>query len=319
MNRRQFLEKSVVGGAALTLGNSLDCNIKEKASMKHIEKKQLGKTGEKLSVIGFGGIVVKDEEQTNANNLVAIAFDRGINYFDVAPTYGNAEEKLGPALQPYRQQSFLACKTTKRSKADAEKELHESLRKLHTDHFDLYQLHAITTKEDVETAFGPNGAMEVFVKARQDGKVKYLGFSAHSEEAALMAMEKFDFDTVLFPINFVCWHQGNFGPRVVAEAQKQNMGILALKTFAFTRIGKGEERPYEKCWYRPIPLEDNDLADMSFRFTMSHAVTAAIPPGEPDLFWRALDIAIQYKPIGDKEKEKLLAVSQGVEPIFKTA
>lgn len=316
MKRREFIEKSILGGTVLTFYNLWGFQDTKKTKDYKFTIRKLGQTGEMLSIIGFGGIIVNNVEQKNANEIVAKAYERGINYFDVAPTYGNAEDQLGPALKPYRDKCFLACKTNKRDKEGAEKELHESLKKLHTDHFDLYQLHAITTKEDVDQAFGPNGAMEVFLKAKQEGKTRFLGFSAHSEEAALLAMEKFDFDTVLFPINFVCWYQGNFGPRVVEKAKEKNMGILALKAFAFTRIPKGEERPYERLWYKPI--DDDKMANLALRFTLSQGTTAAIPPGDARFFWKAMDIAEKYSPLTAEETEELKKMSENVKPLFET-
>jgi aryl-alcohol dehydrogenase-like predicted oxidoreductase len=149
-----------------------------------------------LSIIGFGGIVVTNATMEEAAARVGAAIDGGINYFDVAPSYGNAEQMLGPALAPYRNDVFLACKTGKRDRAGAEAELKQSLQHLQTDHFDLYQLHAMSTAEDVERAFGPGGAMEAFVAARDAGLVRYLGFSAHSAEVALDALSRFPFDSV---------------------------------------------------------------------------------------------------------------------------
>ena len=106
-----------------------------------MDKRAYGKTGEKLSIVGFGGIVVMNEKPSSASRIVAQAVERGINYFDVAPSYGNSEKILGPALEPYRNSVFLACKTGKRTKNEAATELHRSLKRLRTDHFDLYQLH----------------------------------------------------------------------------------------------------------------------------------------------------------------------------------
>ena len=316
MKRREFFEKSFILGAAATIFPSLTRGNSINSLTDEFPRRKLGRTGETLPIIGFGGILVTDEEQSTANDRVARAYDRGINYFDVAPTYGNAEERLGPALKPYRNKSFLACKTAQRGKRGAELELHESLRKLKTDHFDLYQLHALSTPADVRRAFSTNGAMTVFTKAKQEGKVRFLGFSAHSEEAAMMAMDRYDFDTVLFPINFVCWYQGIFGPRVVARARAKGMGILALKALAHTVIPEGEKEPYDKCWY--IPIEDYHLQDLALRFTLSQGTTAAIPPGEAKFFWRALDIASGYSPLTREEEEELIALSRGVKPLFKT-
>jgi len=118
-----------------------------------LEKRRYGKTNVELSVVGFGGIVVMNESQKSANRLVAEAVERGINYFDVAPSYGNAEERLGPALKPYRDSVFLACKTLKRTKKEALEELHQSLKRLHIDHFGLYQLHGVATLEEINQIF----------------------------------------------------------------------------------------------------------------------------------------------------------------------
>ena len=314
MKRRTFFEKCLAGGIALSAFPLFGRNKKYDPKIE-FPKRILGETGEKLSIIGFGGILVSGVEQATANNMVASAFERGINYFDVAPSYGNAQDQLGPALKPYRDQCFLACKTLERDKAGAEKELHESLKKLETDHFDLYQLHALTKKEDVEKAFGPNGAMETVLKAKQEGKIRFIGFSAHSEEAALLAMEKFDFDTILYPINFVCWNQGNFGPKVVEKAKEKKMGILALKALAFTGIPEGTKKPYDRLWY--IPIEDKKVANLSVRFTLSQGVTAAIPPGDPGFWDLALDIAQNYKPVTNDEIAELEKISAGVAPLFQ--
>jgi aryl-alcohol dehydrogenase-like predicted oxidoreductase len=150
-----------------------------------MERRPLGNTGAELSIIGFGGIVVMNVEPSEAADRVAEAVDRGVNYFDVAPSYGNAEERLGPALEPYRDRVFLACKTQKRTRDEAAQELRESLQRMRTDHFDLYQLHAMTTREDLETATGPGGALEAFVAAREQGLIRHIGFSAHNVDVAL--------------------------------------------------------------------------------------------------------------------------------------
>ncbi len=317
MERRDFIKSGLTGSAAISLATLLSCT--GDAGTKSIPKRQLGRTGEMLSAIGFGGILVMDEEQNNANSAVAQAVDRGINYFDVAPSYGNAELKLGPALEPFRKNAFLACKTNKRDRAGAQEELDQSLKNMRTDHFDLYQLHALSSIEDVEQVFGPDGAMEVFHKAQRDGKIRYVGFSAHSEEAALLAMEKYDFDTILMPINYATWLQGNFAHKAVAKAKERNMGILALKGLAGGRIQEGDEKMYDKCWYHPISIEDDQLADIALRFTFAQGVTAAIPPGEPLFFPRALDIASNITPLSDKEMDMLAQAAKQVEPLFRTA
>src|SRR5665647_1467870 len=247
-----------------------------------MEKRVLGKTGEYLSIVGFGGIIVAQVEQRDANNYVAEAIDAGINYFDVAPTYFDAEDHLGPALVGKRNDIFLACKTEDRTKKGSEELLHKSLKKLKTDHFDLYQLHAVTTLEDVEQIFSPDGAMETYLKAKKDGLINHIGFSAHSEEAAIALMERYDFDSMLFPINWVNIFNANFAPKALQVAKSKGMGILALKAMAKTDWAKGAIRKYPKAWYEPI--EDENLAKLAYRYTLSQGVTAALPPGYIEYF-----------------------------------
>jgi len=280
-----------------------------------LERRVLGQTGEMLSIIGFGGIVVMDATTEQASARVGEAIDYGVNYFDVAPSYGNAEMMLGPALKPYRKDVFLACKTTERKKEGARRELEQSLENMQTDHFDLYQLHAVTELDDVDTIFSEGGAMETFLEAREEGKVRFLGFSAHSVEAALALMNRFDFDTILFPFNFACWYAGNFGPQVMQTAKDKNMGILALKAMANRPWKEGEERTVEKAWYRPL-MEEKEAAK-GLRFTLSHPVTAAIPPGDEDLFAMALRLAINYKEMDHEEIMAMKKKGLETEPLFR--
>lgn len=314
MKRRKFIETSAMSLPLISMFPANLSAIVRETTKGKIEKRALGKTGKMLSMIGFGGIVVDKATTEQAASRVKEAIDHGINYFDVAPSYGNAEEMLGPALEPYRKDVFLACKTGERKKEGARRELEQSLKYLHTGHFDLYQLHAVTTLEDVDTIFGKGGALETFVEAREEGKVKYLGFSAHSVEAALALMNGFDFDTILFPFNYAAWYNGNFGPQVMEEAKKREMGILALKAMAWRRWEEGEERTIDKTWYKP--LTDKEQARAGLRFTLSHPVTAAIPPGHEDLFSMALGLATDFKAMDKDEIGAIKEKAMLTDPIF---
>jgi aryl-alcohol dehydrogenase-like predicted oxidoreductase len=313
IERRTFLKHASVG-AMLGCFPATLAGI-ERVTSGPLERRALGRTGEKLSILGFGGIVVMNATTKQAADRVAHAIDRGVNYFDVAPSYGNAETMLGPALAPYRARVFLACKTQERTREGAMKELDASLGRLRTDHFDLYQLHAVTTKDDVSAILGPGGALETFVAARKAGKVRFLGFSAHSVEAALGLIEAFTFDTILFPINFATWHAGNFGPQVLEAAARKEMGILALKAMARRPWPEGATRTHEKCWYEP--LADPASAAEGLRFTLSHPVTAAIPPGDETLFAMALDLAATFEPLSAAEADAIKRKGMATAPLFK--
>ena len=310
MKRRDFFRTGI--GAVVTV--SVAPAI---AGEKKPIPKRPYKEGIELSSIGFGGIVVIGMEQDTANRVVAESFERGINYYDVAPTYGDgeAEEKLGKALQPFRKKVFLACKTQKRDTRGAQEEMEISLKRIGTDYFDLYQFHAVKTLDEVKQILGPGGALETFEKAREKGIIRHIGFSAHTVEAALALLDGYNFDSVLFPFNFVCWAQGNFGPQVLEKAKEKGAARLALKAMAYTRRKKGEKREFRKCWYRPV--KDKDLMQKALRFTLSQDITAAIPPGENYFYQRALNIAADFKPLPEEDQKKLLAETQGVEPLFR--
>jgi len=283
---------------------------------------ELGRTGQRLSVIGFGGMLVVGETQPEADRLVASAVERGVSYFDVAPTYGagEAEERLGPALEPFRDRVFLACKTTRRDAAGAQEELERSLRRLRTDHFDLYQLHGVKELAEVEQVFAPGGAMETLLKAREQGKTRFVGFSAHSAEAAVELLRRFPFDSVLCPLNFATYLHGGFGPQIVAAARESGAGLLALKAMCRRPLPPGttvEQRPWRKCWYEPIT--DEAMASLALRFTLSLPVTAAITPGHEVLWEMALRVAQDPTPLTPEEEQRVRELAATTEPLFRTA
>ena len=274
------------------------------------------KDGIQLSVIGFGGVLLMRETAEHCAAAVAGAFARGVNYFDVAPFYGNAEEMMGPALEPYRDRVFLACKTMDRTAEGARFELERSLSRLRTSHFDLYQFHSVKTIEEVDQILGPGGAGETFLRARDEGKVKYLGFSAHDEAAALKLLAHFPLDSILFPVNYISWAQG-FGPEMMALAKEKRIARLALKAIALGPWPEGTDRkttPYPKCWYRPI--DDPEHARAALRFTLSEDVTATVPPGDQRLFDMTLGIAESFTVLSDAERAALLGSVAGQTPLF---
>jgi len=305
MRRRTFLQSAVAGSVAAVA-----------APAGGIPKRTY-KGDVKVSMIAFGGIVVVGMEQKEAGRAVAEAFDRGVNYFDVAPSYfnGEAEMKLGAALAPYREKSFLACKTMERGAAGARKELEESLGRLKTDHFDLYQFHAVSNVGEVDQILAAGGAAETFVKAREEGKVRFLGASVHNAAAAIALMDRFPLDSVMIPLNFVLFHEGNFGPQILAKAKEKGVARIALKSMAHTTWPSREHDAWRKCWYKPI--DDPELAEKAVRFTLSEDITAAIPPGEVELFRMALDFAGRFRPLEPKEREELFAKARGVKPLFR--
>jgi predicted aldo/keto reductase-like oxidoreductase len=271
-----------------------------------MEQRILGKTGFSISVLAFGGIVVRDTAASEAADYVARAVDGGINYFDVAPSYGNAQDVLGPALEPHRSKVYLACKTAMRTKKEALEDLHRSFKLLRTDYFDVYQLHGVPA-EDVDTVLGKGGAVEALVEAKEKGWVRTIGFTTHADDAALRLLEPRIFDTMLFPINWACWIKNGLGQRALEEASRQNLGRIAIKALAH-REKEPRDDGYPKCWYRPI-IDDDRLAELALRFTLSQDVHTAVSPGDIRMLHLARSIMEKYRgapvPLSPNEYEEL--------------
>jgi predicted aldo/keto reductase-like oxidoreductase len=254
-----------------------------------MEQRILGKTGFPVSIITFGGIVVDGMEEKEASVIVSEAIRQGVNYFDVAPAYGNAQYVLGSALKPYRSKVYLACKTQKRTAKEARMELEESLRALKTDYLDNYQMHALDDPDEIEQVFAPSGAMETFIRAKEQGYLRNIGFTCHHDSSAVRLIAKGDFDTMLFPVNFAYREQKNGSVSAVKAANEKNMGVIAMKALARRQWLDGEERTYPKCWYCPI-YDDDGLARLALNYTLSQDVDTAVPPGDQRMFRLALSI-----------------------------
>jgi len=324
VKRRDFLKTTALSTAALAVEAAVPFGKAETPMSANAAKlpRREYRPGVELSIIGFGGIVVMGSDQEHANRVVAEAIEKGVNYFDVAPSYGNgeAEIKLGPALKPYRKEVFLACKTALRDREGGAAELARSLERAQTDYFDLYQLHAITdVQEDVDKPFMKGGLMDYLIEKKREGVLRHLGFSAHSVEAAFAAMDRYDFDSVLFPMNFTNAMQGGFGPQILERAKEKGVARLALKAMARQAWPPNDpnRQKFGKCWYQP--LTDPREANLGIRWTLSQAITAAIPPGDESLWRMAVEIGLNFKPITPAETEELLALARTLTPIFRAA
>jgi len=282
-----------------------------------LPRRTLGRTGVKLSVVGFPGLSLTHCDQEKGTAAIRDAFERGVNYFDVAPNYGNgeAEIKMGIGLQGLdRSKYFLACKTHKRDKEGARLELERSLQRLKTDHFDLYQLHHLVRPSEVTQVFGSEGAMEAILKAQEEGKVKHIGFSAHTTKSAIDAMKAFKFDTVMFPINFVEFYTRGFGKEVLALANEQRAGVLAIKPLSWGTWPKAGQKNRD-WWYSSV--EDPNEVELAVRFSLSQkGVVAAIPTSFVDLLDKTITAAQAFRELDPPAIAKLQEMASNRESIF---
>jgi len=231
--RRKFLGSVLGGLAAASLPGS--AWSRSSAAGKDLPTRALGKTGVRVTMIALGGARLPMLSDDAAVRLVEAAFDAGINFFDSARSYtdGRSEKIYGRALRGKRQTIFLTSKSTERTRAGAERELEESLENLRTDHLDLWQIHGVSTQEEVEQIFGPDGALEAFVRAKKDGKARFIGFTGHHDPEVHAAMlARYDFDTILMPLHAADPHYLSFEKGVLARATEKNLGITAMKVLA---------------------------------------------------------------------------------------
>jgi predicted aldo/keto reductase-like oxidoreductase len=323
MKRRTFLR--VIGGAsAATLADyeRLLADFKPADDIARRvaghPRRVLGRTKQEISVIGFPGLALIHEDQEKSNLAVKRAFDRGLNYYDVAPAYGRdgeCEIKLGIALQQMaRQDYFLSCKTKARDKEGSRQELERSLQRLKTDHFDLYQMHHLVTADEVKQAFAPGGAIETFRAARDEGKAKWLGFSAHSTRAALEALKAFDFDTVMFPISFAEYYLRDFGKEVLDLAAERGAAVIAIKPMCMGAWPKDVPRARE-WWYRTT--ETAEEVSLALRFSLSlKGVISGIPPSFVELVDKAITAAVDYRPATTADRDQLRELAKKCESVF---
>jgi aryl-alcohol dehydrogenase-like predicted oxidoreductase len=268
-----------------------------------VEKRELGRTTHMSSVVTFGGAALWKCTQGEADRAIELAIQHGVNHFDVAPSYGEAESRLGPWMEKHQKEIFLGCKTQERSKRGAWESIKRSLDRLRVDYFDLFQLHAVDDIETLNVVLSPVGALEAVQEAKQQGLVKFIGITGHRPFTHVEALSRFDFDTVLFPLNRIMASRRNdfsdFRPLLELVKQK-NVGTLAIKSVA-KRPWEGTMHMY-KTWYEPFD-EQEDI-DKSLWFTLSQGVTTAPMPGDLSLWPMVLSAAERYKPMTrDQERE----------------
>lgn len=253
--------------------------------------------------------------QEQADAAVSLALKCGVNHFDVAPSYGEAELRLAPWMRKHRSEVFLACKTQKRNKKEASEELHRSLKRLGVDRFDLYQLHALDDIRELDVVLSPNGAMEAILEARDAGLVRFIGITGHRPPTQIEALKRFDFDSVMFPLNFVLRRhrrpENDFEPLIKLAIEK-DVGRIAIKTVA-KQPWKSEKHAYE-TWYEPF--DEQEAIDRSLWFALTQDITSAVTPGDVRLLPKVLNSGQRFRKLDEAEQERLILSAEGLEPLF---
>jgi predicted aldo/keto reductase-like oxidoreductase len=283
-----------------------------------MQTRRFGRTGHMSSVIIFGAFAVGMLDQPEADAVMESVLAHGVNHIDVAPSYADAELRLGPWLEAHRDRFFLGCKTQLRGREEAREELHRSLERLRVDSFDLFQLHAVTTMEELEDCFAPGGSLEAIVQAREEGLTKFLGITSHGLQAPavqLEALNRFDFDSLLFTLNFKMWADEDYRSdvsKLLQVAKERDIGTMVIKTWA--RGPWDEKEPRYHTWYEPF--DDEEMIESALRFNLSQPVTGLISAGDARLLPMILNAAERLQPMDDAEQAALLATAGDYEPLF---
>jgi len=229
-----------------------------------IPKRVLGKTGVDVTILGLGGegVLRTYGQEEEAHRLINAALDLGIRYFESARAYSGSESYYGDALKERRKDIFLTSKSHARDKKGALAHLEETLSNMNTDHLDLWQVHDVRTQNEVEEIFGKGGAIEAFVEAKEKGYVRFIGVTGHHDPLIIkQCIERFDFDTVLVPVNPAEPYYKSFIDQVIPAAREKNMGIIGMKVY-----------------FRGIAARLPFYTSMEpfFRFALSHPVSAIV-------------------------------------------
>ena len=266
-----------------------------------METRPLGTTGHDSTILTFGAIALDKLEQTAADQMVEHVLDYGVNHIDVAPSYGDAEEKLRPKLTQHREEIFLGCKTQARDYDGAWEQLEESLDRLGVDSIDLYQVHGLEYAHELEAITAEDGALAAFREARDQGLIDHIGLTSHGDpDLILDAIDRIDdLATVMFPLNPVVMAKDDGEhdyEAVLDRARATDTGTLIIKAFAAGAWPSTDElpagdRPFAN-WYRPVHRPD--AVRDRFAFAAAQGPTSVVTAGDPKLVSMMLAAAAEY-------------------------
>jgi aryl-alcohol dehydrogenase-like predicted oxidoreductase len=283
-----------------------------------METRRFGRSGHLSTVAIFGAAAFWDTEQAQADESMRLVIEHGVNHIDVAPSYGKAEERLGPWLQQERDRFFIGCKTMERTREGAALELDRSLKRLRIEAFDLYQIHAVTSMAELDQVTRPGGSLEAALQARTAGLTRYIGITGHGVDSPAIfceALERFDFDSVLFPLNYVQFANPDFRRNtetLLKMCQARDVGVMAIKSI--TRGPWGQQTKNHATWYQPF--DDPEKIQQAVNFTLSQPVTGICTAGDVQILPLVLQACEDFAPLKPDIQKALIQAGKSLEPLF---
>jgi predicted aldo/keto reductase-like oxidoreductase len=278
----------------------------------------LGRTNHESTIAIFGAAAFYEVSQKQADETMEMVIGSGINHIDVAPSYGQAEERLGRWIETERSRFFLGCKTMERTREAANNELHHSLELLRTNSFDLYQFHAVNTMADLDQITGSGGALECVLDARDEGILTNIGITGHGLEVPrifLEALKRFNFDTMLFPLNFILYANQMYrqaAETLLAECARQDVGVMIIKSIA--KGPWGDKQKKNTTWYEPFI--EKGWIQKSVHFALSQPITGICTAGDVSLVPEILEACETFETIDISQQEDLISQASEFEPLF---
>ncbi|MGE5373563.1 MAG: aldo/keto reductase [Bacteroidota bacterium] len=281
-------------------------------------KRRFGRSGHMSTIAIFGAAGFGEVSQEEADRVMEMIIEAGINHIDIAPSYGQAEARVGPWMKRERQRFFLGCKTMERTREGAWNELRGSLKRLQTDSFDLYQCHAVTTMEELDAITMKGGALEAFEEARREGLFKYIGITGHginAPEIYLEALRRFDFDSVLFPLNFVQMGNPDYhrhAKELISVCRARDVGTMVIKSI--TKAPWGEREHTAATWYEPF--DEMDIIQRAVNFALSYEVTGICTVGDIRVLPMVIQACENYRELDHEQMEAMIELGRQYEPLF---
>jgi aryl-alcohol dehydrogenase-like predicted oxidoreductase len=283
-----------------------------------IVKKVFGRTGHNSTRLLFGAAAFENVTQNDADRTMELLIEHGINHIDTAASYGESELRLGPWMAKHRDGFFLATKTEERTYDKAKAEFEKSLKRLRVDNVDLIQLHHLVGEDEWHVAMGPDGALKYLEEARDQGSVKYIGVTGHDLAIARMhqkSLERFDFDSVLLPYNYLMWQNDTYRTgfnEVVRMCRERNTAIQTIKSI--TRRPYPKEEPTHSTWYEP--LTDQPSIDKAVHWVLGNNDVFLNTAGDIALLPKVLDAAERFEARPSDDTMQAMVDEWRMEPLF---
>ena len=287
-----------------------------------IERAEFGRTGHQSSRVIFGGAGLFTASQDEADPLLDVLLEFGVNHWDTAAGYGVAEDRMKPWLATHRDDVFLATKTGDWKGDAARASLERSLERMGVDHVDLIQLHNLVEEDEWQTAHGPGGALEALVRARDEGLTRYIGVTGHGVRIAAMharSLERFDYDSVLFPYNFVQLQDAQYRADVehlLSICAERQVAVQAIKAVARRRWSDDAKSPH-RSWYEPLP--EGDALERAVRFVLDREDLFLIASSETNLLRAILTAASTAADPPTTDELHTDVAEEGIQPLFDGA